>query len=398
MSAELWKAIGKGDSEKVRELCSNAVIDINAFNKKGYNALHLAIQEGNAEVVDILLAPPAANKANANLPDNVQGWTPLIHSIANSKNGFHEIMASLVKYKADVNGVDLEGNSALHWASRMGQVSSIQFLLDRGTKKNVVGGSEKTTALHQAVAEGHDGAVELLLSRKFDVNAGDAKKNTPLHYAVIYGQGNIALLLLEQGANVNAQNEDGDTPLHLAYAEQKQNLANRFIAAGANVDIVNKEGRTPKDVEKHKAAQADDMRREKDEQMKEKLARKKEAQKADLDNEVAEWLKELGLSQYIEVFARRKWFFLEDLLHIKDETLKRVNVAAAHRRQILEALEKERQSIESKMEEVKKSAQKEAEAAPVKTYILSVLGAIFFLVLLYLVFSWLAAPRKEIIL
>ncbi|KAM3452231.1 hypothetical protein MY3296_004669 [Beauveria thailandica] len=133
-------------------------------------------------------------------------------------------------------------------------------------------------ALHNAVAEGEDGVVWLLLSRRsIDVNYVDALGRTPLRTAVelghetivmmllqsdgIYirdesqqnllsvavsaGHEGVAKLLLEQGVEIDVQDETGRTPLWIAAQTGRRELALRLLNRGAAKDRRDKNQRTP---------------------------------------------------------------------------------------------------------------------------------------------------------
>jgi hypothetical protein len=105
------------------------------------------------------------------------------------------------KLKPDIN---------IQIAAKRGNIEAVRLHLATGTDVNTKlerGG----TALHNAVAKGHRGIVELLIAEGADVNA--LSKGTPLHNAVYYGQKEMAELLISKGAKVNERNYRGETPL-----------------------------------------------------------------------------------------------------------------------------------------------------------------------------------------
>jgi len=84
--------------------------DLNAENKRGCNALALAVEENEREVVEFLLD----QKMDVNAAGSgCEGKSPL--SIA-AYWGYQEIVRLLVERKADVNAKDRQGKSVLDWA------------------------------------------------------------------------------------------------------------------------------------------------------------------------------------------------------------------------------------------------------------------------------------------
>lgn len=88
--------------------------------------------------------------------------------------------------------------------------------------------------LQEAVLDGNvDLTINLLESRKFDLNKRDKQGRTLLHYAACRGQYEIVELLLEQGAKAHLKDKNGNTPLHwCGHAE----VIDLLINQGAKVD------------------------------------------------------------------------------------------------------------------------------------------------------------------
>jgi uncharacterized protein len=80
------------------------------------------------------------------------------------------------------------------------------------------------TALHYAVGNGHKDAVELLLSKKAEVNVTDDTGATPLSWAAGAGHKDMAKLLLAGKADVNSRDNSGWTPLDIASHEAHKDL------------------------------------------------------------------------------------------------------------------------------------------------------------------------------
>jgi ankyrin repeat protein len=102
------------------------------------------------------------------------------------------------------------------------------------------------TMLHEAVRDGDEAAVRVLLRYAADVSAKDHEGTTPLMQAATeYGGEELILLLLQHGADVSATNQDGDTPLMGAVRRGFDATADLLITHGANVSARNHEGTTP---------------------------------------------------------------------------------------------------------------------------------------------------------
>ena len=117
----------------------------------------------------------------------------------------------LTQNGADVNAVQEDKRTALHFASKNGYVDVVQVLLQNGADVNAVA-VNNWTALHYAVQEAHADVTKVLIQNGADVNA--VWKKVPLHYAAQHGYVDVAKVLLQNGAFVDAD-VDGVTPLTL---------------------------------------------------------------------------------------------------------------------------------------------------------------------------------------
>jgi len=97
--------------------------------------------------------------------------------------------------------------------------------------------------LHCAAGQGHHGVVELLLSRKADIQAADAEGRTSLHFAARRGHQDIVRILLSGGANAEVMDAKGRTALHFAagYGSEKVvemllKAVNKYIVDAQDVD------------------------------------------------------------------------------------------------------------------------------------------------------------------
>ncbi|KAI9499234.1 hypothetical protein BDB00DRAFT_795963 [Zychaea mexicana] len=79
---------------------------------------------------------------------------------------------------------------------------------------------EGQTALHKAVEQGDEIAVEFLLQWFSDVNQSDAKGWSSLHYAAANNNVRLVLALLKRYAKADARDESGKAPLDLAVDRQ----------------------------------------------------------------------------------------------------------------------------------------------------------------------------------
>ncbi|KAH3846671.1 protein phosphatase 1 regulatory subunit 27-like isoform X1 [Dreissena polymorpha] len=96
-------------------------------------------------------------------------------------------------------------------------VKALSHMLRRASLQVDISGINDAglTPLHQAVLDGNEAAVRLLVNHGADVNKQDKDSWTPLHAACAEGHADIVQFLLENGADKNILTEQGERPLDL---------------------------------------------------------------------------------------------------------------------------------------------------------------------------------------
>jgi ankyrin repeat protein len=159
-------AAQQSDIETVRRLLQQGA-DVNAAQGDGMTALHWAAQNGNVDIMHILLYAGASVQATTRLG----GYTPL------------------------------------HMASMRGSEAAVRLLLDNGSKPDVLT-STGVTALHFAAQAGRPQAIQALLAGGADVNAKDTYSGrTPLMFATAANRLDAIETLIRAGADIAATTE-----------------------------------------------------------------------------------------------------------------------------------------------------------------------------------------------
>ncbi|EQC41689.1 hypothetical protein SDRG_01647 [Saprolegnia diclina VS20] len=252
-----------------------AVTDVNTVTKSRENALHLAAEEGHADVVAELLTTKIRVDAK-----NSSNQTPFLLA---ASVGHVDVLDVLVA-ASDINAVDDEGRSALGVAAFQGNVNVVGFLLSCLDIEVDLQDRFGATPLMLAVSEGHDEIVTqlldancaldfidaehrtalvcalddednahvdlatLLIERGADINLANLTGYSALHLAIQLGDLGLVQLLLDHGANMEATTatEYGrDTPLTLALELERTEIAQHLIEVGALVNVSNSEAKTP---------------------------------------------------------------------------------------------------------------------------------------------------------
>ena len=227
-STPLMSAAFEGDVAEAGRLLKEGA-DVKAINSYGVNAMQLAADTANTELIRLLLKAGADPES-----PNADGETAL-HLVARSGNV--EAAKLLLKAGAKVNSRERFGEQTpLMWAAARRHPEMVELLLSKGADVNARGAvrdyQRVATAESRAsprdrggftplmyAARGNCGeCVEALLKHKADVNLADPSFVVPLSIAMMNNNWDIAKRLIEAGADVNQWDMNGSSPLHVAIA------------------------------------------------------------------------------------------------------------------------------------------------------------------------------------
>jgi len=190
-----------GDKDKVLSLIKQ--VDVNETDEYGYTGLHMAAENGHLEVVSILLENGAGiNKlvfeslltplhlalskgkfdvakkllesgADPNLVSQIGICGPALHYAIVKEN--MDLVKMIVSKSGDVNLVEeMNGYSPLYLAATLNQIDTMKELIKSGADVNLVDYEEKS-ALHYAAANGLGDVIKLLVDNKADVTLKDSE-------------------------------------------------------------------------------------------------------------------------------------------------------------------------------------------------------------------------------
>lgn len=207
-------------------------IDVNQLDMYRRSAMHYAAEQGNIEVLHILLR--AGCSVDVGDSDDV---TPL-HLAAARDNP--DAVALLISCGAKVNRKSIDGTGPLHMAATRGFIETASILLQHGASVNALDRSDRTPLL-LAVSRGLDEMVKLLISHGAKVNVEDILGYTPLCQAVWQQEKEIVRVLLAAGAKLT----HSDRLLHCAILHRRPDIAELLISAGSIVNLRDDSGDTP---------------------------------------------------------------------------------------------------------------------------------------------------------
>ena len=212
-AGSIFAAAEVGDLEALAKLLAAEGADVNATNKSGYTALHLAVRKGQKDALALLL------EKGANVNAQRRGQTPLDFA------GKNEDIAALLRAKGGLTRLELRAEQDILYAAANGYADAIVRHIENGGDVNKTN-RRGYSALHFAANSGYVEVVRVLVANKVEVNAAANKYGkTGLHYAARHGRKEIATLLLENGANVNALDRSGRTPVDIAEHYRRSDTA-----------------------------------------------------------------------------------------------------------------------------------------------------------------------------
>ena len=153
----------------------------------------------------------------------------------------------LIAEGANVNGKDVEGDTALHIAVMRNRTDIAELLIANAADLNAKSEASDSkfsmrsptasTPLQIAVFEGYLEMAKLLLAKGADANAKADNGNTALHYAVFAGHKAVVELLLANGSDLDVKGRDELTPLEVAVKRSHEEIAKLLVTEGTEVTI-----------------------------------------------------------------------------------------------------------------------------------------------------------------
>lgn len=189
-------------------------------NEQGQTPFHVAVQSGNLECAQQLLNTVAMDKLAKELeiPDQL-GRTPLLLTAI---HGQKAMLEWILRYRANLNHQDSEGNSLLHLAIRHRRISILEVLFAPGQSQRInleLTDSRGRTALHLASELAYVLGIRSLCSQQANLEAIDGEGLRPLHRAILSTEKEAleaTEALLYCGANPSSHTEAGLDALSLA--------------------------------------------------------------------------------------------------------------------------------------------------------------------------------------
>jgi len=230
---DIFEAIRNGDVEKVQTILHAFPQKANQRDEENFTPLHYL---------------PVNITSDLDLYKSCKELCPIFFV---PKNIIIELVKILIKYNADVNAANDDGDTPLHLND---DIDIANLLIIHGANVNAQN-KDGEAPIHIVTNYGRDELLKFLLLHGADINLKNDWGLTPLHYT---GFGCIAggfikeisEILLENGADINAKDNDGLTPLHLGAKLGIIEFVKLLIKYGANINLKTIDGKTPLDLAK----------------------------------------------------------------------------------------------------------------------------------------------------
>ncbi|RYP19245.1 hypothetical protein DL765_003446 [Monosporascus sp. GIB2] len=161
------------------------------------------------------------------------------------RNGWDEVVVTCLELKADIDGQDEGGRTALSYSAELGSQRWAERFIDIGARLDL-SDKDDNTPLAWAAATGNIQIARALLNkRQVNPDARNRKGQTPLWLAAENGHDATVQLLVETRANTEAKDDQhGQTPLFRAIENSRESILQLLLRNGADMEVKTN-GQTP---------------------------------------------------------------------------------------------------------------------------------------------------------
>ena len=216
----IHEALQKGNHNIALQLLHQKPKDVTKTDADGRTPLHWAVLANDNAMVKAIIEDDAFAKWADDVieAEDDSGWTPLHIAVA---NGNEELVAYLLDHGADVNATTSNGTTTLHLAVLKLPSVVPQLLAHKALFRPDGAGY---TPLHRAAAKGSQPIITQLVEAK-GASVIDKRDNdgwTALHHAMAEGHGEAAVQLIGLGADATIKSHDGESPHDVAAPKVSQ--------------------------------------------------------------------------------------------------------------------------------------------------------------------------------
>ncbi|WCR59297.1 MAG: Phosphocholine transferase AnkX [Wolbachia endosymbiont of Ctenocephalides felis wCfeF] len=174
-----------------------------------------------------------------NISHAFNGQFTLLHVAAG--NGYRKIVEALKKNRVDINALDKDDKTPLHYAAQ-NCPEEILFLMGIGANSNIKDVNGKTPSNYYAQRNNKETKDVIIKDQESANILHKVKFNTCL--AAKNGHIEALKTLITKGAKIDAVDENGLTTLYWTARNGYTEILETLIAKGARIDVVDKDGLT----------------------------------------------------------------------------------------------------------------------------------------------------------
>jgi ankyrin repeat protein len=211
-------------------------------NSNGYTPLHLAIEKDDSSMVSLLLDEGADH-----LAQDAKGTTAWALAIC---RGDGKVIESMLSRGANVNESASENTYAippLGLAIEHGRENIVELLIKSGAQIEAVDVDGNTALINAAKSSNRTAIVQRLLQMGANVNASNNQGVTPLMIGVKSGSEEMVTTLIKKGPDLETKAHNGETALLIAAREGFRPIVLLLLEHGAESVVGYPRGRTPQD-------------------------------------------------------------------------------------------------------------------------------------------------------
>jgi cytohesin len=232
----LHLAVQNGSPEAVELILKKNLVDVNCRSDGNQTPLHLAILQNRNRLV--LMKMLLESGADPNLRDKARE-TP-VHYLIDRKiaeEELREAVSLLLSHGAEIDARNKCKETPLFNACWNGKTDLFAaLLLAGGASLDAMTFGSGLTLLHHQAEEGNVNRVGFLLHIDANPDVRDCNQDTPLHLAAKKNHDKVVRILLKYGAEVDPVNSSGFTPLYYAMLQEDTRIASLLLNKGADVN------------------------------------------------------------------------------------------------------------------------------------------------------------------
>ena len=206
----VWKAAAYGDLDALRRFADQEPDCLISPDEQGYSALQWAALNNRVAVLSYLIDQGCDINASDGTGQSALHWSCV--------RGAIPALETLLRAGSDISTADSRGYTVCHVAAQYGQTSVLYHLLMKWGADIDVLDVDGRSPLHWAAYKGFADTCRLLLVMGARPTLADHEGCTPLHWASIRGNSEACTVLLQGGAidSLDTVDDTGATPSQLA--------------------------------------------------------------------------------------------------------------------------------------------------------------------------------------